>query len=485
MESFEFPGVWWIPADPDQTKYYGPLYFDPKNGGKLTLTTDEIKEDHPFFDITSRLCIPIVHGKMDGRKVTLTRCYQQFWSGQNRDNARDANTQTILIWTDTVFLGVHFESLIDIKFTWMSVSYTNLDQWLGKERFAIDNDGKPYMKPFERVLVAVRDDLKISFSRAPFKEIGTYQSPYSEVLVAEIATNESMPYMTRTTENWNNDDAFFSYIDRYLRDFLNLVTGEPNYPFNISAASPYDCKQLVKVFYRIPGYDEDASHRVEVSFTFAYQFIASKFAIYLRSWIEMSMALRPTLDLYFKQYYQSQIDVETQFSILIQSMEAFHRRKYGNSYLEPNDYQNLCEKISTEINKLVNTNFIQSWAKGEVDSKNVDALKQKLLNSVKYGNDYSLRKRLKSIREDVLQDNIYLVDALLENYSVFMHRAIETRNYLAHRLAERNPNVLHDSEYTEYVRKLRKLLRLCFLVEMGFTPEEIKHLSQRYPSNFP
>ena len=71
MESFEFPGVWWIPTDSDTTKFYGPLSFDPKNGGKLSLTIDQEGVEHKDFGGHANVHIPIIHGKMNGRKVTL------------------------------------------------------------------------------------------------------------------------------------------------------------------------------------------------------------------------------------------------------------------------------------------------------------------------------------------------------------------------------------------------------------------------------
>ncbi len=482
MESFEFPGVWWIPTDPDKTKFYGPLSFNPKNGGKLSLTFDDVGADHPVFDISSDLCIPIVHGKMDGRKVTLLRCHKRFGSGQNRDNAGDANTQTAIVWTDTVFVGVHFNSLLDIKFPWLSVSYTHLSRWLGLERSVVGEDGKRRLQPFRGVRVPVRDDLNILFYRALYEEVGENQSPYPVVLIAEIRPRDKMPYDSRGN---NDDESFFPFIDCYLRDFMNLVTGEPNYPFNISAVSPYDTKQLVKIFYRIPGYDPEAGRRIEVSFTLSYNFIQSEFSLYFKTWVENANALASACDLFFKRYYLSNIDIETQFTFLIQAIEAYHRRKSGDTYLECDDYTQLTESLNFEIEKLVKTSEVKSWAQGEVNPVNVNSLKQSLLNSVKYGNEYSLRRRLKDIREVVLRDNMELVDELLENPREFFNRATETRNFLAHQLAERNSDVLGPSEFPDYVRKLRKLLRLCFLVEMGLQPEEIATLSQYYPTSAP
>lgn len=481
MESFEFPGVWWIPTDPDKTKFYGPLSFGPKNGAKLQLTFEQSEPEHLGFEIWKELCIPIIHGKMDGRKVTLAKCHKVRPSMQNRDTAGDAFTQTITVWSDTLFLGIHFNSLIDIQFPWMSVSYTHLSRWLGIERVVVGEDGKQALKPFEGVRVPVHDDLNILFYRALYEEVGENQSPYPVVLVAQLCPEDEMQFECHASDDEHEAKTFFPYIDRYLRDFLNLATGEPNYPFNISTVSPYDNKQRVKVFYRIPGYDPEASRRVEVSFTLSYDFIQSRFPLYLKTWVENSSALSSACDLFFKRYYLSNIDIETQFMFLVQAVEAYHRRKSGDTYLECSDYAQLMESLNVEIEKLVNTSEVESWAQGEVDPANVNSLKQSLLNSVKYGNEYSLRRRLKHIRAVVLQDNLELVDKLLESPNEFINRATVTRNFLAHQLAERDKNVLSPNEFPDYVRKLRKLLRLCFLVEMGLQPEEIKNLSQYYP----
>ena len=324
-------------TDSKRTRSYGPLSFDPKNGGKLSLTFDKAGAEHELFGIDAEQYIPIIHGKMDGRKVTLTKCRKTYPSGQNRDSARDAFTQTATVWTDTVYLGVHFNALPDIKFPWMSVSYTHLDSWLGIERLAVDKDGKHFMKPFEPVVVPITDDLRITFYRALYEEIGGRHSPYPEVLIAEISSEEAMPYAIDEEER-KNTRAFRPYIDFYLRDFFNIVTGAPNYAYNIAAPSPYESRQLVKIYNRIPGYDPEASNRVEFSFTLSYDFIRSRFPLYLKTWVEKSSALKSACDMFFKRYYLSNIDIETQFSFLVQAVEAYHRRKFGDTYLECNDY---------------------------------------------------------------------------------------------------------------------------------------------------
>ncbi len=485
MESFEFPGVWWIPNDPTEAKFYGPLSFDPKKGGKLSLTFDDAGAEHPVFESSRDQCIPIVHGKIDGRKVTLIRCHKRYSSGSNRDIARDAYTQTAIIWTDYVFLGVHFRSLQDIAFNWMSASYTHLDNWLGIQRLAHDEDGEPYMKPFEGVATSTSDGLYILLYRASYENIETNIAPNPEVLIVEIQSDDKMGLGENVNDDADAGNTLIPYIDRYVRDFLNLVTGEPNYPFNIATRSPYNEKQLVKIFYRIPGFDPDARRRVEVSLTVNYEFIESNFPTYLRTWIEKSKALRSACDLYFKRYFLSNIDVRTQFLFLVQAVEAYHRSLHKDVYIEPEDYEPLRRILELVITFQFTADFVQTWSEKEYEADTIKSLMSKLNDTVEHGNQYSLRKRLNVIRTDILKGNEKIVKELLQNPSDFVNRVAETRHYLTHRLTERNEYVLRRSEYPDYVRKLRKLLRLCFLVEMGLQHEDIELLSQRYPLNMP
>ena len=352
-----------------------------------------------------------------------------------------------------------------------------MNKWLGIERFPFNADGRTT----QGVEVPLYNDLKILFYRATYEEIGENRVPNPHVLVAEIVADENMPYESHATVDGHETRAFHPYIDRYLRDFLNIVAGKPNYPFNISCMSPYDSKQLVKVFYRIPGYDPDTYRRVEVSFTVDYELIQLRFPSLLKTWIEKSMALRSASDLYFKRYYLSNIDVETQFIFLVQAVEAYHRSLHKDVYIEPDDYEPLREILELVITFQVKAEFVQTWSHHEYDAGKIQSLMQKLNDTIKHGNQYSLRKRLNVIRSEILKGNQKIVKEMLENPSDFVNRVAETRHFLTHRLLERNEHVLKRSEFPDYVRKLRKLLRLCFLVEMGLEPEEIEILSQYYP----
>jgi len=481
MESFEFPGVWWIPTDQHKTKFYGPLAFDPKNGGKLSLTFDESHEDHEALGSMDQLCIPLVHGRMDGRQVTLIKCQKTIPSWQNRDDSGDGFTQTSTVWTDTVLLGAHFNSLRDIEFNWMRVSYTHMERWLGYRSWTTNEKGEPELRPFQHRLVELESDLNVLIRSALYEEVGNRQVPYPRVPVAQIISDRKLPFHGRADDS----EAFFPYIDHYLRDFMNLVTGEPNYPFNIATVSPYEGEQLVRIYYRIPGYDPNANRKVESAFTFEYGDFFSQFPSLLSNWLSESSKLTSACELFFKRYFLSNIDIETQFLYLVQAVEAYHRQQQGDTYLIPEDYSRIQDALSAEITKVVKTANIRSWAQGDVDPINVNSLRESLLNSVKYGNEFSLRRRLKFVREGILRDHLELTEKLLENPKVFINRVTETRNYLAHRLAERNSYVLNESEYPEYVRKLRKLLRLCFLVEMGLQPEDIEMLSQFSPISAP
>lgn len=481
MESFEFPGVWWIPTDCEHTKFYGPLQFDPKSGGKLSLTFDKSMSDHPIMGNTADKYIPLIHGKMDGRKVTLTKCRKTYPHGQNRDKERDAFTMTAIVKTATVILGAHFDSLRDIEFAWMSASFTSLDEWMGGEITEFDDQGYARILRRNPTGVMLHNGTKIVFQRSNYEEVGASTVPYPEIMVATVIPDGNMRFTVCKSEDGMDAVSYFQYIDCHLRDFLAFATGTPTYPFNVFGKTAFEAEQYIRIYYQIPGYDPAAHRRVEASFTFQYEFVESRLPTLLNNWIEFSKTMRSVCELYFKRYYISNVDNESQFQILVQAAEAYHRRKYGDTYLECYDYIHIEELLHTEISKIVKTSEIELWAHGDVDKDNVNALKQKLMDLVSYGNEFSLRRRLKGVNQIVARENKEVVDRLLENPNEFIDRVTNTRNSLAHGLDEQGSGVLSQSDYPGYLIKMRKLLRLCFLVEIGLTADEIDILSQYYP----
>ncbi|MBC8100918.1 MAG: hypothetical protein H7Y11_15870, partial [Armatimonadetes bacterium] len=100
-------------------------------------------------------------------------------------------------------------------------------------------------------------------------------------------------------------------------------------------------------------------------------------------------------------------------------------------------------------------------------------------STIKYGNEYSLRKRLKLILRDILGPYKTTVDRLFGNHEVFISKLVDTRNYLTH--YTKQPNTVVDlQKQLNFVQSLKLLMQLCFLAEMGFPQEKVEELMKNH-----
>ena len=94
---------------------------------------------------------------------------------------------------------------------------------------------------------------------------------------------------------------------------------------------------------------------------------------------------------------------------------------------------------------------------------------------IRYGNEFSLRTRLRGIFEsDKYQE---IISEFIENKDAFIGAVVDTRNYLTHYEGEEKAAI--GEEIDPFIQKLKILLEICLLTELGFSSEEIKKLFQR------
>jgi hypothetical protein len=92
-----------------------------------------------------------------------------------------------------------------------------------------------------------------------------------------------------------------------------------------------------------------------------------------------------------------------------------------------------------------------------------------------YSNEPTLRRRLREIFDkysDVLSKYI-------ENKDDFMNKVVVTRNYLTHYDAHLKEHAADGEELYHISEKLRLLIEICLLTELGFDPIKIKTLLSR------
>ncbi len=188
---------------------------------------------------------------------------------------------------------------------------------------------------------------------------------------------------------------------------------------------------------------------------FTFKDISGRFESFLRKWFEKVDLLEPIYDLYFGTLYNPCMYLKHRFLSLIQAIESFHQRIYGGEYLLDENYKKVYDTLVNAIPNGVKTDF-----------------KEILENKLKYGNELSLRKRLKEIFDKYQE----ILNVFIENKNTFIEKVVDTRNYQTHHDKDLKERYASGKELYNLTQKLKILLEICLLIELGFSSEEIKDL---------
>lgn len=112
-------------------------------------------------------------------------------------------------------------------------------------------------------------------------------------------------------------------------------------------------------------------------------------------------------------------------------------------------------------------NAIPDWVRSD--------FRESLKSKLKYGNEFSLRKRLKEIFSKYQE----ILNEFIENKNAFIEKVVNTRNYQTHHDEDLRKRAAKGEGLYRLTQKLKKLLEICLLIELGFSREQIKGLFSR------
>ena len=452
MESFEHVGHFWLPEEPDK-KIPGKLSFDPANGGELELM-GSLSAKHSIGE-GSITRFAIIHGYVTGdyQRVTLSDSYIQI---TDIDSDKDFKETKLPVERIYMSKRLWFSDAKDVVFESLTSDFTHLSDWMIQ-----DNSTNRMQRVTEDSVNSYKGNYTL---QCP--EISSYDGARIEIWTARHIklvgrTERSVKYDFRCTISPRKKlhlNDYLPFIDFYLPNFLNVATGSANYPINIVGGKSHASTEF-HIFYRIPGYIKKPGMRLPGQTLFTFEDVKHQLAKYLAVWISNAEKLSTVYELYSKAYYQRGLDITTEFLDLARALEVYHRSMYGGEYVTRDKYEPIkCALINA--------------IPGSVDSSHRASLK----GTLNYGHQYSLTTRLKRIVRKVLAEQKDDVEKWLGNPAAFIHRVVETRNYLTHHDGEPNAYVLRNDELFKYTRKMRMLLRICLLKELGFPSSEITRL---------
>ncbi|KUJ95287.1 MAG: hypothetical protein H5T94_04165 [Pseudothermotoga sp.] len=437
----EYKGIWWLPDNPE-TRVHGSLRLVEEG-----LILDLIGSFKEFFSNPE-----IILGfSSDGKKITLHKCFEI--------DSRFAipGFQTSLFEALEAFVGVHFQTKDEIKFKSLSVHYSHLN--LRSHLSGLCALKLPQRKGEEELLISCKPPEVIQVDIGDYKvclemKLRCNFSPYEKAVDIKEKT-----YVTiESAEERSFEDLKRSI--KHIQDFLTLLVGQPVYPLEIEARTELSKEIMndevnylpVQVYLgmsRIFGAQQFRSFYVP----FNVGNIGEWFRNYLKGWFEKKESLESVYTLYLGTLYNPSMYPEQKFLSLVYAIEAYHRHFVKNCELPEVEHKRRLEEILSASPEKHRT-----W------------LQEKL----KYSNEPSLRKRLKEIMEEISKN--MALGELIPNQKIIVDDIVTTRNYLVHNDENLKEKSAKGEKLLDITEKLRTLVKICLFKELGFTPEEIKHL---------
>lgn len=183
-------------------------------------------------------------------------------------------------------------------------------------------------------------------------------------------------------------------------------------------------------------------------------------------WIDRYEKYRSAVELYTSTEIFSGQLLNFQLLAIMQALETLHRNRFGGNYLNETDYTAVLDSFASSLDAMTSAD-----------------LRAALTTRLKYGNEYSLRKRLKELSRLLPAGVLRLIHP---QAVPFLERAVDTRNYLTHFDATLKSIAWDGDELYWGTRLLRWFFVAIILTDLGIpegtlvdalgNAEELSHL---------
>lgn len=450
QDVIKFEGKWWTPSIENPVP--GTLTIDPQGRAELIL---EVPFDENIFNKQIDIILGVSSSSWHyGEKITILGCNLMECGGYSKGETSKKLLKSVKI--DKILIGTHIYDVNETKVDWLRIYYSYLNSWLEVSGISIlidKNDVErtlrvEYASP-DTIRFKIDKDITMTFlfkwttSRSSLHEVCLQERVWLEI---DSADKKDLEY----------------YLELMWRvsDFLSMIIGENVYPLIIEGKledsekperfTVYFGNNSMKPLKERPPREPIPFHKVE-----------SKLDGLFKTWFEKIDLLQPVYNLYLSSIYNPRMYLEQRFLALVQGLESYHRRtRHGKDRYLPDDlYNEILEEFGEFIHRL------------RENGKITDDLEDNLMNKLRWGNEYTLRKRLKELINEIQE----LLQITMDNQiKTFIDRLVKYRNYLTHYDPQQDRDRLDYRELINLVEKVRLILKTFLLKEMGLDIEIIR-----------
>ena len=454
MRAQEIQGYWWLPGR-EEKAVPGNLRFSREAGGHLNVlgTLKELDSTFGLFNPEVILGVSTA-----GKEITLYRC------AQSGGRLSFPGIPTSDLYVGAILIGAHVNDAKGMLLGEMSVSYDRLPEWARLPAFTRTHTTDTGSTFQCSINYAWPPEHRIDFKGTRIRfvpQLSMEGDSISRAALLQELYIEVTPPEPRHLEDYL-DGIFYQ-----VRNFLTLGIGKPVFPMSIKAklfvtetSDPPPKRPEVEILFRVPGSpSEESLHPLFM--LFAFSDISADYERVLNNWFEKAEELGPICDLYFGTFYNPTMYLQSQFLVLAQAVEAFHRRRDDRGYLTDTNFKALLRELQ---------NVVRNYQPG-INEETMCAFMSRL----NYVNEYTLKGRL----EELIGGLGALADSVIVDRTQFIKLAGDTRNYLTHYDKELKAKSASVEEMHHLVNRLQFILEMYFLKEIGLSDELVARLASR------
>ncbi len=367
-----FAGVWWFADEPDH-RFIGTLDYDNASGGKIRLVAE-----HKGTSIFAKAR----GGDLLYGKTTESAHVTVFYPAIVSQSSSSHGIEQCDVRFSHAIVGDHIGKPEGEYFTQVSVAFPNIELWGAQTGFGIRHHRgfRGYSIRYKRT-----PELKIALEKGLTLRIARSATvPFSKGRDGQVALHEKTHFHFKSRKRQSL--SFFLQRLSLLQGFFSLATMgfcPPAQVFAISETGRRGMKRSVTIFSRAPFGDEDQPDgRPPYRYLFMEADLKGQLPQHLATWLRNGTLLAQPLTLYHCALHSTGF-LQTKFLYLSQCFEALHRRLRGGHYVTPEEYSRVLPGLFAAIPTTL-------------DRSHRDSLK----NRLKYGYQFSLRKRLELVLKD-------------------------------------------------------------------------------------
>jgi len=165
------------------------------------------------------------------------------------------------------------------------------------------------------------------------------------------------------------------------------------------------------------------------------------------------------LNEFFADYFTPSAYSQDRFMATVRVIESFHRRTSGNYYMPEEEY----------LNGLFKT-FMEPVKDARRQCKISDSFRGRLESQLRYGREYSLRKRLNDLF--ALYGENFLTLFVDEEQSAFVSHVVDTRNWFTHFDEKLKYEAIRGGKELRYLNLRLQLFTIALLLRYIGLPQE-------------